>query len=67
MATNPLTSVARPKIVDKSPFERPTDEAEDINHDSNAEYSIDPEMPPQRRPTSRTGRIGKSDRTHVEM
>lgn len=67
VATNPLTSVARPIIVDKSPEGRPIDDAEEINHDSNAENSIDVEMPPRRRPTSRIGRAGKRIRMHAQV
>jgi hypothetical protein len=67
VATNPFTRVARPIIVDKSAEGRPIDDAEDINHDSNAENNIEVEMPPRSRPTRRTGSTGKRMRMQVKV
>lgn len=57
-ATKPFTRVARPMISDRADCGSARLLEDDINQDSKAEYSIEVDMPPKTRPTSKTGRNG---------
>ena len=56
VATNPLTSVARPKVVERSEDGMVRELAEETNHDSKTENRMDVDTPAVRRPRSRMGR-----------
>ena len=67
VATKPLTSVARPNIVDRSEDGMVSELAEETNHDSKAEKRMDVDTPAVRRPKSRMGRYGTLIQRHAKV
>lgn len=65
VATKPLTSVARPMMVEMSPEGSAAELADEMSHDSNAENKIEVEIPPRTRPQSRVGIEGTVIQRHA--
>lgn len=54
-------------MVDRSSDDWPIDDAEETSHGSKAVYRIAAEIPPQRRPRIKVGRLGRKVRMHVKV
>lgn len=57
-ATKPFRSVARPKMVERSPGERDADVDSEMSHDSNTEKSMEVDVPPKILPNRSTTKWG---------